>query len=393
MTIKTNNAYPRRILLAVTGLSPQIVTETLYALCLVQKPAFIPTEVHLLTTTEGAKRATLNLLSTEGWFHRLRNDYDLPPIHFDTDCIHILKDSDGKPLDDIRSIEDNQYAADTIVNTVRKLTQTENTALHVSIAGGRKTMGFHAGYALSLYGRKQDCLSHVLVSGAYESHPDFYYPTPYSRVIHTRGENPCPMDTKEAEVMLAEIPFVCLRHYLPDELLDEETRYSMAVRALQEELAPAEIELDLVKRELRCGHKIISLSLAILVFYAWFVFRKKKGQAAINWHTADATEYLAVYANLAGGRESSRYEKAEESLSEGDGFSFSKEAFEYRKAKTKKSLVTALGERRANDYLFQAVGKRPNTRFEIGVPAEKITIIMPTSEKQEMPDFLTRRLT
>jgi CRISPR-associated protein (TIGR02584 family) len=33
----------------------------------------------------------------------------------------------------------------------------------MSIAGGRKTMGFYAGYALSLYGRAQDRMSHVLV--------------------------------------------------------------------------------------------------------------------------------------------------------------------------------------------------------------------------------------
>ena len=38
-------AYPRRILLAVTGLSPQIVTETLYALAVKGNPAWVPTEI------------------------------------------------------------------------------------------------------------------------------------------------------------------------------------------------------------------------------------------------------------------------------------------------------------------------------------------------------------
>jgi hypothetical protein len=37
-------AFPRRVLLAVTGLSPQIVTETLYALAV--KGSWIPTERH-----------------------------------------------------------------------------------------------------------------------------------------------------------------------------------------------------------------------------------------------------------------------------------------------------------------------------------------------------------
>lgn len=65
-------------------------------------------------------------------------------------------------------------AADAIVELVRRCTQDDQTALHVSIAGGRKTMGFFMGYALSLYGRPQDRLSHVLVSAPFESNHDFY---------------------------------------------------------------------------------------------------------------------------------------------------------------------------------------------------------------------------
>ena len=75
--------YHRRILLAVTGLSPQVVTETLYALAVKREPAFVPTEVVVVTTAEGAERVRLSLLSEDpGWFERLRRDYDLPPIAF-----------------------------------------------------------------------------------------------------------------------------------------------------------------------------------------------------------------------------------------------------------------------------------------------------------------------
>lgn len=376
------NNYSRRILLAVTGLSPQIVTETLYALYKVQKPAFMPTEVHLLTTTEGKKRASLNLLSEdEGWFHRLRKDYALPAIHFNNDCIHVLKDINDEPLHDICTVSDNEYAADTIVNIVRELTQDEDTAIHVSIAGGRKTMGFHVGYALSLYGRVQDRLSHVLVSGAYESHPNFYYPTPYSRIIHTYGANPCPMDTKEAEVMLAEIPFVCLRDYLPEKLLDEKIRFSEAVQALQAELTvvPVAIELNLSTMQLRCGNRLIKMPPALFVFYAWFVWRKKAGKTAMNWINANAIEYLQLHKDITDSNDTG-YQRAKQALKSKEdekGFSFNKEAFEYRRAKVHKVLKTALGERHASAYLFKTVGKRPNTCFEIGVLGEKITIITP----------------
>lgn len=37
-------------------------------------------------------------------------------------------------------------------------------------------MGYYLGYALSLYGRAQDRLSHVLVTERYESLRDFFIP-------------------------------------------------------------------------------------------------------------------------------------------------------------------------------------------------------------------------
>jgi len=92
-------AYPRRVLLAVTGLSPQIVTETLYALAVVQRPAFVPTEVHVITTAVGAQRLRLALLSSEpGWFARLCADHGLPAILFGAAQIHVLCDAAGAPL-------------------------------------------------------------------------------------------------------------------------------------------------------------------------------------------------------------------------------------------------------------------------------------------------------
>lgn len=68
------HALAHRVLLMVTGRTPQVVTETLYALCIKQNPPFIPTEVHLVTTAEGvAWYARLSLLSSNaGWFFATR---------------------------------------------------------------------------------------------------------------------------------------------------------------------------------------------------------------------------------------------------------------------------------------------------------------------------------
>jgi CRISPR-associated protein (TIGR02584 family) len=360
--------YPQRILLAVTGLSPQIVTETLYALCVAQQPHFIPTEIHILTTAEGAERARLNLLSEDGWFYRLCADYKLPKIHFNPRCIHVLEDVIGNRLDDIRSVEDNKQAANALTNAVREFTQNDNAALHVSIAGGRKTMGFYVGYALSLYGREQDRLSHVLVSSPYEAHPDFYYPTPYSRIIHTRFGNPRPMDTQEAQVTLAEIPFVRLRHGLPDKLLQGEASFSDAVHAVQQKIAPASIAISLINKRLYCGKTSIKIAAADLAFYAWFALRKRNGEAAIRYTSADKDEFLAIYAQVAG-KHSCNLERVSKALRDG----FTKEYFEQRKAKTHTALKKALGHQ-AGEYLLQSVGKRPNTCYEIGLDAGQIRV-------------------
>src|SRR6266436_5243523 len=57
-------SYPRRIVVASLGLAPQVLTETLYCLARPEplEPAFVPTEIHIVTTAEGRDRALLTLL-------------------------------------------------------------------------------------------------------------------------------------------------------------------------------------------------------------------------------------------------------------------------------------------------------------------------------------------
>lgn len=51
---------------------------------------FVPTEIHLITTDNGAEKARLARLTTEpGWFHRLCRDYALPPIRFDSNTVTV----------------------------------------------------------------------------------------------------------------------------------------------------------------------------------------------------------------------------------------------------------------------------------------------------------------
>jgi CRISPR-associated protein (TIGR02584 family) len=285
--------FPRRILLMVTGRTPQVVTETLFALAVAppegQRP-FVPTEVRIITTAEGAKDARLALLSDDpGWFHALRRDYGLPEIAFTSAHIEALEDADDQPLADIRTRDHNDRAADRIVQRVRQLTADDDAALHVSLAGGRKTMGYFLGYALSLFGRSQDRLSHVLVSAPYESNRDFYYPTPYPKVIYTFGATPTqqrPIDAQNAVVTLAEIPFVRLRDHLPGQLKilhQDNASFSAVVAAMQQALEPPQVVVDLPRGGLRlAGEKLVPLAAADLAFYAWLARRRLAGRPPVR---------------------------------------------------------------------------------------------------------------
>jgi CRISPR-associated protein (TIGR02584 family) len=362
---------PRRILLAVTGLSPQIVTETLYALAVRTDPPWLPTEIRLLTTARGAEHARLNLLSQEpGWFHRLRADYGLPDIRFDADCIEVIRDAGGKPLEDIRSQADNDATADVITEQVRAFTADPHSALHVSIAGGRKTMGYYLGYALSLFGRPQDRLSHVLVSAPFESHPQFYYPSPGERVIHTLGPNPQPLDCQRADVALAQIPFVRLREGLPDALLCGTASFSVTVQALNRVRGLAELVIAVDAHRLYAAGENIKIGPADLAFLLWFARRARLGQPGLRRPADGVPEpdygraYLAEYDGLRGrnARIDKRYRQG---MSQAD--------FDERLSRVNRSLRAALGHVGAAPYLIAGVG-RPK-RYGLALPPGAISIL------------------
>lgn len=358
----------RRILLAVTGLSPQVVTETLYALAMERAGACLPTEVRLLTTTEGAERARLTLLSDEpGWFHRLRSEYSLPEIAFDAKRIHVLTGPDGAALDDIRTPEANAWAADLVTEQVRAATEDPESALHVSIAGGRKTLGFYAGYALSLYGRPQDRLSHVLVSTPFESHPGFFYPSRESRVIYTQPPDSRPLDTREARVTLAEIPFVRLREGLPTRLQRGQSSYTRTVAAAQRALEPPQLIIDLAGRCIHAGGERVDMAPADLAFYSLMARRRKGGMHPARRDDRDlAGPLLAEYGRIVP-EMSGTMERIEDTLAEG----MTAKYFDERKSKTNRALTDALGAALARVYLIHPDGRRAG-RFTLRIEPDAI---------------------
>ena len=272
--------YPRRALLAVAGTTPQILTETLFALSQ-SDPPFVPTEVHVATTSEGANRIRLQLLDEQnGKFHAFCRDYGLTgKIDFLPENVKVLADGAGHALRDIVSPRDNELAADQIVQWLRSFTRDADCAIHACLAGGRKTMGFYLGYGLSLYGREQDRLSHVLVSPEFEGHREFFYKPPAAQTLYGRSMVGALMDerlvsTDDAKIWLAGIPFVRLRDGLPAALLDGTSSYTEAVQAAQQSLPDNTLVIDLPGRRIVCGGIPVKLPPRELAFYAWHAQRR-----------------------------------------------------------------------------------------------------------------------
>ena len=300
--------YSKRILLSVTGMSPAVVTETLYAL--VVEKNFIPTEIQVITTQQGKNKLSEALLGIvggrqekEGALSKFIKDYGeqygFSDIHFDESCIHVIE-KEGKKLHDIRTAEENTLASDQIVSLVGKLCQHNDLALHVSIAGGRKTMGFFIGYALSLYGRKQDSLSHVLVSEEFEKVNDFYYPTPYSYIINDSDGRE--LDARNAKVMLAEIPWVQLGLGIPVELKDQNVSYSESIIKAQALLKTPSLKFltDMNTRKVAFGDAEVKLPPRAYAFLLTLSIANIQGW---SFHLNENTDhigkiYLAIYERI-----------------------------------------------------------------------------------------------
>jgi len=368
----TSELFPRRILLAVTGMTPQVVTETLYALAVDGEKKFIPTEIHVITTVAGAKQVRHLLLDAKsGHFHALCREYGLPAIKFPDSHIHVILDPLGQPLADIRTPQDNLRAADFISHLVRDFCLDDDAALHVSIAGGRKSMGFFVGYALSMFGRVQDSLSHVLVNDPFESLPDFFYPPKIGRVLIDR--NGSPAHTDEAQIMLADIPFVRLRGGIPSSLMTGDVSFAEVINGVQSGLNFVSLEFDIPQKAICFGGKWITFQPAWFTFYLWLAKRCADGLpegGALCRSGVDPAEYLKVYAEVVGSNSAHFESVKEHALRESV---LGPEFFEQKVSKINDVIKKNLPLEYRN-YQIRSFGRKPFKKDALRLMPEQITL-------------------
>jgi hypothetical protein len=241
---------------------------------------------------------------------------------------------------------------------VRELTADPEGAVHASIAGGRKTMGFYLGYALSLFGRPQDRLSHVLVSSAFESNPNFFYPAPVERVIFGNGPDQRPLDASSATVTLAEIPFVRLRDGLQESLLRAGASFSDAVRQAQRNLAAPGLTLDAATCRVRCGETVMRLTPISFAWLAWFARRALAGLPPLHWKRIGPAEVEAFLAEHKAALNDPLADDEHPLIASRRREGIAKEFFEERASKLKRELSRVLGGPTAARYAPQRQGRQ-----------------------------------
>ena len=269
----------KHVLISVVGLSPQVITETLYCCWCLASPPIPITEVFALTTLRGKQALEETLLGDNGKLKSLCNDYNLPTIHFNLANIHLLKDANGQPLEDISSVIDNEAIADQLFTFVRGLAASTDICLHASIAGGRKTMGLYIGLAMQFYGRPGDTLSHVLVNPELENQEFFYPPPDNVNVILNDGRT---ISADEIRLELAEIPLLLLREKIP--FLSEHTDagYTELIEIAQREYNALQAISPVIVNTFSCcleiGEITINLTPLELALYLFFARQHLEGQ-------------------------------------------------------------------------------------------------------------------
>lgn len=285
----------RELFIFAAGSTPQVITETIYALA-VKRPPVYPDGIYIITTNRG-KNIIEAALVRDGVMKQLIKEYNLPPVFFSDASFIIPKDSKGCFLEDIRDDEENEIMGDVITSFIRDKADDPAVRLHCSLAGGRKTMSFYIGAAMQLFARPWDRLYHVLVTPEFESNLTFYYKPVKNRVVDCNGRR---LNTKDAEITLAELPFIRLRNKLQ---LETAAGFRELVEEGQKEIDTAmiqpELRVRLSEQTVHIGRKTIRMApLQLVVFVAYLKQKLSRCRHPERPYCLDCTDCFASLLEL-----------------------------------------------------------------------------------------------
>lgn len=372
----------KNILLAVVGLTPQVITETLFAL---HQQERLVDAIHVITTREGKEAIRALLLAPrDGHYERYLSEYRISSdtIAFGHDHIHTVTDGNGIELDDIASEEENEWLLKKCLELAFRFTRDPDTAVFFSIAGGRKTMSACLMLAAQFYGRPQDRVFHVLVTPEFESCRDFFYPPRISVPIELRDRNNQPYfkETRYALINLVPLPFVSIRGQLSDAMLREpKDPASLLLSVIKEDVAL--LVIDLPQRKIMFKKRETDMTPSRLALYAFFAMQKR--ECTKNKDSCrDCTDcYLEIgdimkrqaritdfYQHISANRDYS-------AMSDSGILGLNKTNFNSYKSKIREILQQGFGVYAMPEIAIEGVGAKPDTRYGLKIDKEKVRVI------------------
>jgi CRISPR-associated protein Csx14 len=373
----------KNILLAVAGLSPQIITETLYALNQMNRPVHA---IHIITTRQGKDRLLSQLLDGgRGPYYRYLEEYGVPEagIDFGPGNIHVVRNADGVEIEDITDESDNARVLARCMELAFHHTRDPDTAVFFSIAGGRKTMGACLTLAAQMYGRPQDRLYHVLIASEFESCRGFFFPPKKPQTIALRNAEGEPYfkNTRYAKVNLIHMPFFSIRAQLSPDVLDQPRDPATLMQSLIRE-DRARLVVNLIDGKVTYRRMELDMMANRLALYAFFALVKKACPApdrqcrscdrcflSFDEIGRRQPEITRLYKQLCGTRPI-------EEMSTSGILGLEQPNFNSLKSHINKDLLNAFGPMSLEKLEIASVGKRPNTRFGIRLEREAIEVVV-----------------
>jgi len=252
------------VLFAVLGMSPAVITETVWALAHEDRPV-VPHRVVALTTVpgrealerelfEGAPCAWDRMTATlEKKGKPVAGRLKFGPA---ADHVRLFPDPAGRRnLTDIDGTAENSAAADFMLHELRAFTENPGVSVCASIAGGRKTMSALLMSCMCLLGRRQDRVLHVLVNPPFDGRlsPTFLFPERGRKHVEPSGRA---VSSSKARIMLVDVPFVRMRGWYEDTFKSAPPGYAELVRGIQKQ-APEPAVLPQLTLDCETGRLLV----------------------------------------------------------------------------------------------------------------------------------------
>ncbi len=273
--LMATNSKKQRLLLALCGLNPQIITEGLYCLTVKQKINF---DKIIIFTTDECKENIASNLKRE--LKRMSKKFKFKPPIFNEECIYSVDEeisADGK---------ENKFA-ELVFKTIWELTSNDRNVLFCLLSGGRKTMSVDLATAMTLLGGEHDKMFHVLVSKEFES-KRLYFPE-----NEKDGQN----------IKLIEKPFIKLRNKFLQQVGKADISFSNLIENIQREIDQSFTLQPLVfvvkERKVKIGDKIIELPPFQFAVYYFFATKGRFIPGGKNFSRTNSERLWKIYKRVA----------------------------------------------------------------------------------------------